>query len=93
MNCSASSNSDPIKIIRRILDFINEQKINLAVKILFDCHKADVSLWVYLKDALLSSCVTRRQQYLIATLISVSSKNSLAESCPIIPGLYVFVKD
>ena len=69
---------------------IDEGRYAWVAAILFSHHKTKIEFWIALKADLLRSASSSSRLFLIATLLDVSSKETLAESCHLVPGLNSF---
>lgn len=70
---------------------IDEGKFAEVAGILYCHHKNKLSFWIALKGELLSTAGNSHRLFLIATLLEVSSKKTLEESCHLVPGLNGFI--
>ena len=68
-------------------DLIRQDKYAEVTAALFHHHKKSISFWVNLKAELLCSAKGSRDLLVIATLLDASTKETLDESCHLVPGL------
>lgn len=71
--------------------FVEEGKFAEVAAILFNHHKNKLPFWIALKRELLSTAGNSHRLFLIATLLEVSTKKTLEESCHLVPGLSGFL--
>jgi hypothetical protein len=74
-------------LAHQIRKSVEELKCADALKVLFDCHKNDITSWVVLKNYLLRTAFNHREFSLISLLIECSSKSDLSQSSNLIPGV------
>ncbi len=82
---------DMVAVADAIWDLIDEGKFAEVTAALFHHHKKSVGFWVNLKAELLCSAKSNRDLLLIATLLDASSKETLDESCHLVPGLNALI--
>ena len=82
---------EKVKAAELIYHLIEEGKFAEVAAILYSHHKSKLSFWIALKGELLSTAGDSHRLFLIATLLEVSSKKTLEESCHLVPGLSGFI--
>jgi hypothetical protein len=82
---------EKIKAAELIYHLLEEGKFAEVAAILYSHHKSKLSFWIALKGELLSTAGDSHRLFLIATLLEVSSKKTLEESCHLVPGLSGFI--
>ena len=81
---------NPSGVAAKIWMLIDEGRYAWVAAILFSHHKNKTEFWIALKAKLLQTADTSSKLFLIATLLDVSSKATLAQSCHLVPGLSAF---
>jgi hypothetical protein len=71
--------------------FVEEGRFAEVAAILFSHHKNKLPFWIVLKRELLCTAGNSHRLFLIATLLEVSTKKTLEESCHLVPGLSGFL--
>jgi len=79
------------RVAIEIWAYIDEGRYAWVAAILFSHHKNKIQSWIALKRLLLRSAQDSSSLFLIATLLDVSSKGTLAQSCHLVPGLHAFI--
>jgi len=80
------------KAVELINLLLEEGKFAEVASILFYYHKNKLSSWIILKSELLSAAGNSdRFLSTISTLLEVSTKKTLAESCHLVPSLSSFL--
>jgi len=82
---------EKVKAAELIYHLLEEGKFAEVAAILYSHHKSKLSFWIALKGELLSTAGDSHRLFLIATLLEVSSKKTLEESCHLVPGLSGFI--
>ena len=82
---------EKVKAAELIYHLLEEGKFAEVAAILNSHHKSKLSFWIALKGELLSTAGDSHRLFLIATLLEVSSKKTLEESCHLVPGLSGFI--
>jgi len=78
-------------VAEALWDLINQGKYAEVAVVLFSHHKNRIGFWVNLKAELLCSAKTHPNLFLVATLLDVSSKDTLEESFHLVPGLSALI--
>ena len=66
---------------------IDEGKYAEVTVALFHHHKKSIKFWFSLKSEIFRSAKTNRDILVAASLLEASTKDTLAESCHLVPGL------
>lgn len=82
---------EEIKAAELIYLLIEEGKFAEVAGVLYSHHKNKLSFWIALKRELLSTAGNSHRLFLVATLLEVSTKKTLEESCHLVPGLSGFL--
>jgi hypothetical protein len=82
---------DMVAVADAIWDLVDEGKFAEVAAALFHHHKKRLGFWVNLKAELLCSAKGSRDLLVIATLLDVSTKATLDESCHLVPGLNALI--
>ena len=82
---------DMVAVADAIWDLVDEGKFAEVAAALFHHHKKRLGFWVNLKAELLGSAKGSRDLLVIATLLDVSTKATLDESCHLVPGLNALI--
>jgi len=82
---------EEIKAAELIYHLLEEGKFAEVAAILYCHHKNKLGFWISLKGELLTTAGNNHRLFLIATLLEVSSKKTLEESCHLVPGLNGFL--
>lgn len=82
---------DMVAVADAIWDLVDEGKFAEVAAALFHHHKKRLGFWVNLKAELLCSAKCSRDLLTIATLLDVSTKETLDESCHLVPGLNALI--
>jgi hypothetical protein len=83
--------SNPDLIAIALIRLIDEDKTAEALFHLFNYHKQDLQLWVRVKAIVTKRATTHRRLSLTNSILNASTRNSLAESCVVVPGLSSFL--
>ena len=70
---------------------IDQGKHAEALVALHHHHKKSVTFWYSLKSELLHSAKNSRDILVVASLLDCSTKDTLTESCHLVPGLSAFI--
>ena len=82
---------EEIKAAELIYLFLEEGKFAEVAALLFHHHKKRLGFWIAIKRELLTTAGDTHRLFLAATLLEVSSKPTLEESCHLVPGLNGFL--
>lgn len=82
---------DMVAVADAFWDLIDQGKFAEAAAALFHHHKKSIGFWVNLKAELLCSAKSNRDLLVIATLLDASTKDTLDESCHLVPGLNALI--
>lgn len=82
---------DQVKAVEIIWRLVDEGKLAEVAAVLFDHHKNNFKFWCALKHQLLITSEDSHKLLIAATLIDVSTKKTLAQSCRLVPGLSAFL--
>lgn len=82
---------DMVAVADAVWNLVDQGKYAEVAAALFHHHKKSIRFWVGLKAELICSAKDNRDLFLIATLIDVSSKDTLDESCHLVPGLNALI--
>ena len=82
---------EEIKAAELIYHLLEEGKFAEVAALLFSHHKKKLGFWIAIKRELLTSAADTKKLFMAATLLEVSSKPTLEESCHPVPGLNGFL--
>ena len=82
---------EEIKAAELIYLLLEEGKFAEVAALLYGHHKKKLGFWIAIKRELLTTAADNKKLFMAATLLEVSSKPTLAESCHLVPGLNGFL--
>ena len=82
---------EEIKAAELIYLLLEEGKFAEVAALLYSHHKKKLGFWIAIKRELLTTAADNKKLFMAATLLEVSSKQTLAESCHLVPGLNGFL--
>lgn len=83
--------TDMVAIADAFWELIDQGKFAEVTAALFHHHKKSIGFWVNLKAELLCSAKDNRDLLVIATLLNASTKETLDQSCHLVPGLNALI--